>query len=173
MLEKGKLSWEVVSVGSFVGLLNPAALGLLLLLGPLPGPALLSASAQSTFTAPKEYPLILLPPSPFHLSLTFLTFLHPLLILTPLHPSHPPSPLSTPPLPVLTPSRLLPLSLPLSATSPTSLLLPLPTLTCRVCISMGQWTIRSRTLNSGFSLMQARHFRFLWGEGHGARRRKG
>ena len=38
---------------------------------------------------------------------------------------------------------------------------------------MGQWTIRPRTLSAEFSLMQARHFRFLWGGEHGAGEERG
>lgn len=102
MLEKGKLPWEVVSVGSFVGLLNPAALGLLVLLGPLPGPALLRPRSSGQEGCPSSQPQRNTPsppsPTPFHLSLTFLTF-HPLLTLTPPHLS---PPLHS--LPVFTPS---------------------------------------------------------------------
>lgn len=92
MLEKGKLSWEVVSVGSFLGLLNPAALGLLVLLGPLPGPALLRPGSSDQegclpLPSPPSQPQRNTPPSPFPIS-PLLDFPH---LSSPSSPPHPSS----------------------------------------------------------------------------------
>lgn len=92
--------------------------------------------------------------------------------LAPPHPSHPPCPLCTSvcasgsDLSHRTSFSIFPASSPASPP-------PLPTLTRRACVCMGQWTIRPRTLSAEFSLMQARHFRFLCGGEHGAGRGKG